>query len=215
MIIGNRKTGLKRILPRGVFPINIKTINNLPKIKLFIEDTVNENIRDVCKQLLTDAMTRKDAFRHGEVGYLIKVNDDSSIAILYKAYGDYIHIPLSTMNSYKNIIKSCSLNDNIIFIHSHPNNSDFSFGDFSMLVNTDVLKSILAIGNRGRICIMSKDYQNKSLYNNMLNNIVNEANKICKDKNNPDDVRHCRDYVFSNYLSRGIMNSILNIKMYN
>lgn len=208
MQIGNKKTGLKRTLPIGVLPINLKTIINLPLPNLYLEKDINIALREICKELLNDAMTRKDGYKHGEVGYLLRVNDDSTIDILYKAYGDYIHVPLSTDSEYRKIIKQYTINDDIIFIHNHPNNGDFSYGDFAMLIGADIISSIIAVGNRGNIYVMTKTYRDYNMYSCINSNIINDAIKVCDDVHNETIFRHCRDIIFKQYLNAGIIANI-------
>lgn len=200
MKIGNKKTGLKRTLPIGVLPVNLKTIINLPLPNLFLEKDINIALREVCKELLNDAMTREDGYRHGEIGYLLRVNNDSTIDILYKAYGDYIHIPLSNMTDYWEVINSNrDFDPELLFVHNHPNNDGFSFGDFSMIVNTFEIRTIIAVGNRGNFYFMRKN--EKSLrYRGILTNIEHEAAKLHGIEADVDTVRTCRDQVFNKYL---------------
>lgn len=146
-----------RKMPNSI-KIMRKTINNVPCVEVTNSKVLNELIRDTHMQLLQKAALRTDGHRFDEVGILME---------LVEPYG-YETIPgkvdpvtgISSVDPKDTRFKkylTLHSNNQLLFMHNHPNNSNFSYGDLSNFIMTDEIKAITAIGNLHGIHLMWKE----------------------------------------------------------
>lgn len=105
-------------------------------------------------------MQRNDGQRFDEVGYLLELvcpyNNTNAIYGVYDNNKQISSIHTQGNSEYEEFIQSHEDNQ-LIFMHNHPNNSDLSFGDIWNLVITDQLYAVTAVGNNGSVYSAYKD----------------------------------------------------------
>lgn len=130
---------------------------------------------------------RIDSYPYGEVGILASLNMDKNIytpkedASLKEGivfYGNYYKIKVSEDSRYINAVANAK-GRNLIFMHNHPSGSSFSYEDIHTFVNEKAIQIITAIGNNGRIYVISKGlfYDNRKVNSFLLEEIKRLSKK--------------------------------------
>lgn len=168
-----RGTGIK--IPPWVIRINKHDLDNVPCIKLYKEEQYNKNLQKINIEILRESMSRGDKFKFGELAYLIKLNNEGKFELLHKEYGDYEHVPLTNSITYNNILNQHKFKRELILIHTHPDGLGFSFRDLMVLLTNPQLRTIIAVGNNGRVYIM--DVKTNNNFYGLVHMLINEVNK--------------------------------------
>lgn len=151
-----RDTEALRKMPNSI-KIMRKTINNVPCVEVTNSKVLNEMIRETHMQLLQKAALRTDGHRFDEVGILMELVEPYDYEIIAGKVDQLTGIssvdPKDTR--FKKYLALHS-NNQLLFMHNHPNNSTFSYGDLYNFIITDEIKAITAIGNLHGIHLMWK-----------------------------------------------------------
>lgn len=129
-------------------PITQKSINSVPLIMLTNNKSLNNLIRTMHIRLLQEASLRKDGHKYDEVGILMELVEPYNYIIVYGEVNPSTGI--SSINPRSNDFTSYvgkHTKNQLLFMHNHPNNSCFSYGDIYNFITTDVIGILTAIGN--------------------------------------------------------------------
>lgn len=178
----------------GCYPFSDSSINNIPNINMFIENNINEKIHEACMEVLRKSLSIHNKYRYGEMGILLSTYDGS----IYKVFkGKYLSIDLGNQG-FNEIVENRNMDD-LILVHNHPNNSNFSAADIAVLINTKSLYGLVVVGNTHNVYIVTKEVQ--SLANDLIDYIEIESNKLAKLDGNKYDIKEYKDYVVSEVLT--------------
>ena len=181
------------------YPFSEASINNIPNISIFTDETINKKITEGCKAVLRASMSSKNPYRYGEVGLLISILDVDrqgnklpTIRVGFK--GDYKQI--RTDNRFKQITNNRKVND-LVFIHNHPNDSKFSVADIKKFASTKTLIALIVVGNRHNIFTLIKADKEKSKY---ITEYIEEYTKNKCINSNKCDEKQCEKEAISDIL---------------
>lgn len=167
MHIANRA----KLSKNGTYAFSEYNINNIPYIDIFIEPEINHKLTNGCKNVLSRSLSSRNQYRFGEQGLLISTLDNS---IFYEMQGTYESVFVDT--KYNSYIQNRQTVD-LIFIHNHPNNSNFSAADIRHLYTDNSLLGIIAVGNRHSIHIILSNGNCSNIENYISNYKINYAKK--------------------------------------
>lgn len=129
-------------------PITQKSINSVPLIMLTNNKSLNNLIRTMHIRLLQEASLRKDGHKYDEVGILMELVEPYNCIKVYGEVnpGTGISSIDPKSSDFVNYIGKHTKNQ-LLFMHNHPNNSCFSYGDLYNFIVTDEIFTITAVGN--------------------------------------------------------------------
>ena len=171
-----------RKMPNSI-KIMRKTINNVPCVEVTNSKVLNELIRDTHMQLLQKAALRTDGHRYDEIGILMELVEPYG----YETITGQVN-PVTGVSSVdpmdERFVKYLALHSNnqLLFMHNHPNNSNFSYGDLYNFIITDEIKVITAIGNLHGIYSMWKEAEfDKNRAFQYMNSLLKSKNHMSSD----------------------------------
>lgn len=163
----------------GHIPITIEAIHSVPCTQITNNKALNELIRSEHMHILELARTRKDGYRHDEVGFLFELVEPYKSSDPF--WGRYDKQKgVSTIPVLKNLDYHKFINEHstgqLLFLHNHPNNSELSFGDIASLITTNQIRGITAVCNNGHVyCAVKNENFNKN-YKCLLEKIMKIEN---------------------------------------
>lgn len=166
------------------FPFSEESINNVPDINIFIEDNVNKVITKTCKDVLRLSMNAKNPYRYGEMGILASTDTTdkygNTLPVIYEVFqGDYKKISVGRNSRYINAIAN-RYNNDLVFVHNHPDNSSFSGSDIMQLHVSQQLFAIVAIGNTHNIHVLTTSDNGKLIYDSIGSKTKNYSDEKIK-----------------------------------
>lgn len=137
----------KRVEKRHRFDYD--SIDNIPFIDIFIEESDNRILTQACKRVLYNSM-QSERYRYGEQGILVSIGNN--LPKVYETFtGNYREIKVD--DRYRNIVKERDYKD-LVFIHNHPSNSYFSAEDLITFALGKSLIALIAVGNQHNVYIL-------------------------------------------------------------
>ena len=163
------------------YMITQDVIDKVPCTQLFgFTPEENRYIQECHKELLTLAMQRNSE----EVGFLIDITTWQKWVV----FGNGNSIDMSNYPKEEEILRK-SWKNHLIFLHNHPNNSNFSGVDLRSFCKHESLYMITAIQNDGNINVLAKDIHfssqatlfeyNKYVDKNQgIKNVINQGKRL-------------------------------------
>lgn len=138
--------------------ITVKSIQNVPCVTLTNSKELNNLIRDTHMKLLEKSMLRTDGHRYDEMGILMELIKPYGYEVIPGKVNPTTGISSVDPTDIRFIKYLASHSDNqLLFMHNHPNNSGFSYGDLHNFIMTDEIKAITAVGNTHGVHLMWKN----------------------------------------------------------
>lgn len=152
----NRDEEYLKKLPNAT-RITRNIINNVPLVRLTENEKINDEIRQNHMRVLEESLLRRDGHKYDEVGILMELIEPYGHKIVYGEVNETTGISSIDPNE-EQFTKYIALHseNQLLFMHNHPNNSQFSYGDIFNFIATEEIKIITAIGNGHGIYSMWK-----------------------------------------------------------
>lgn len=142
---------------------------------------IDKYIQYLHKRLLYLSMKKNNS---NEVGLLLNLN-----TMDYKiVYGNESLVSLSENKEVRLFLKNASV-QSMMFMHNHPNNSNFSYADLASFADNENLRVVTAIRNDGNIHVLQKGLN----FNGQL--VAIEYNKWVNDNKGVQYIlQHCSKF---------------------
>lgn len=173
--------------------ITSKTINSIPCVELTSDNSLNNLIRITHMKLLEASMLRHDEHRYDEVGILMELVEPYQYEVYFGKVDEKTGISSIKSNDSRFLAYIAKHSkEQLMFMHNHPNNSCFSYGDLCNFILTDEIKIITAVGNSHGVHSMCKD---KNFNKNETIKYLKIATSKINLKDNTEDIGKKRDRI--------------------
>lgn len=175
----------------NAYKITPKVIQNVPCVALTQNNEFNNMLRITHMKLLEKAMLRTDGHKYDEMGILMELIEPYDYKIFSGMVNKTTGISSVDPTDVRFLSYLAQHSDNqLLFMHNHPNNSCFSYGDLYNLIMTDEIKVVTAVGNSHGIYSMWKQSGfDKSRASQYLNSVLRRKSSV-NVKSSIDKIKH-------------------------
>ena len=170
------------------YEIDASSIQRVPCIQITQDRALNNLIKTIHQKLLYETLMRNDGHKFDEVGCLLELIEPyRNTDMIFGYYNKNTNT--SSINAHNNKeytdYMDTHLAKQLIFMHTHPNNSGLSYGDIYNLIVNDKLYAVTAVCNNGGVYAVYKndkfnttDLKNKIRKFNLTNRKIDEQERI-------------------------------------
>jgi hypothetical protein len=166
---------------KGFTPITKTSIENVKCTRIISgenSEKYNKYLQYLAKEVLKYSVTRNDGHKHDEIVIAARI-DGRYTSQPIAGYWDGANA--STIKLSRNIEFQFMLDENdknsLVLVHNHPSNTPVSIHDIMVLLGSEQILTVLAVGNNGEVKYAIKTSNNSIIYDQLLNKIYVNLNK--------------------------------------